>query len=504
MKLKKLLLAASAVAMAASNANALDLVVTNPTTPVTPALELAFPQPAGNAVALQFTINTDIVTGNTVTPGGDFPAGNNLLVTITLPAGTSFATLVTGDVVSSVDGTASAVVQGTTGQVGQDSVSFLVSIPQGATIDELQFGVSDAINVTLDECAATPTLLTATVTTEGGTPIQSGVASDDSFVSACRSAVELAAFDDNATITNFATPGTPGGVLDTDTFITLPDFDDLSDPVVGFLNGFIDPTVSRDINGTPVDTTDIDEVAFNVVLEDPTGIDGIQILGEFVATVAGQTVYPFVFDSQADITSLFDNAPDPIVLFETGGVAIPTQQLSVTGVETRFVQGVGSNANFVESETYGDFDIDFLQREGQQFGAFDWNGGSLGGGTNSVYRITGLDQVNDTPFTLTLSNSTPETANGTYRGVIPAAEAAASGGEGVLGSLGNFASYGLVIPEFARADVTMNFESNAGIDVDRLMSRGGTISDFGDGANSTDFGIGTDPNSDADDNTGTE
>lgn len=510
MKLNKLLLAASAIAMTATSASALDIIVTNPTTPVTPALELQFPQPPGSDVALSFEVNTNLVTadamGNPViTPGGDFPAGNNLLVDVNLPSGTSFADLVTGDIVTSPDGTVSAVVQGMTGQAGSNAVTLLVSIPQGASIDQLQFDV----NVNLDECPTATSDLVVEVTTEQGTDIQEGVVRSDSFVTLCRSAVDIAVFDDNAAFfDNDNDPNTPPVALAFDTEIKLPDYDVLgidfdqpgsgtTDPsVVGYLFATIDPSVSRNISGDPVDVTDVSRVGFNVVIESTSGLDSIEVGGQTVNIVDDQLVYEFVFNGGAE-DALF-GTPVPIRVFETGTEVIETQQLRVEGLVATFVD---TNANFIPQERYDDGDIDFLQREGQTFGFFDWNSGPDGAQTNSIYRITGLSQVEDTPYTITLTNASPASAEGTYRAVVPAAAAAATNGEAVLNSIGKWGIPS--IPNFVRADALVNFESSADIDVDRLLVRNGIISDFGDGSNQSDFG-GQHPNRDSDDFSGNE
>jgi|GEM_PF-2197505 len=495
MKLNKLLLAASIAALTATSASALELTVNTPANAVTPALELEFPQPATNTTTLNFTLTPTTV-------GGEFPAGNNIAVGITLPLGTSFASPVgAGDVTGNGASDVATIVQ-RAGQVNNGSVELLISLPQNDTTTEIAFD----FDVKLDQCPATAQGLIVSAATENGTPIEDGTVSSDSFVAPCRSAVNVAIFDDEALFG--ATPAGPGGTPPAtpgtasdpngDTFIQLPDYTTLSDPIVGFINGSIDPDVARSIDGTPVDNTDITSVSFDLVLEDTTGLDRFELpsLGVNVPIVDGVLSYQVTLTG-GDKDAFFDGVEDEIELYATGAEQVLTQQLRVEDVITRFND---TNANFVPREFYTDGNIDFLQREGKQFGVFDWNSGPNGALTDSVYRVTGVDQVQDTPYTITLSNARPATAEGTYRGVIPAALSAAQNGEIVLRSIDKWGQTP-GMPDFVRADALVNFESDANIDVDRLLSRSGVVTSFGGGANGDFLGFanqGEQPTADGD------
>ena len=129
--------------------------------------------------------------------------------------------------------------------------------------------------------------------------------------------------------------------------------------------------------------------------------------------------------------------------------------------------------------------MDALQREGQAFGSFDWNGDSPTG-TLTVYRVTGL--MEDTPYTVTMSNSG---ADGIYNGVaVPNAF-----GEEVITSRG----FGANVPTYVRGDAVFIFETNDNLDVDRLQIRNDVVTAFGDGANADRDGfLGADPREDSD------
>ena len=115
-----------------------------------------------------------------------------------------------------------------------------------------------------------------------------------------------------------------------------------------------------------------------------------------------------------------------------------------------------------------------MQREGQNFGPFDWNDGRAGR-TTSVYRVTGFNPGEVVDYTVTLSNSNRD---GAFSGTLTADAV----GEFTMTSVG----FGGVVGTYGRGDVSFNFERNGALDVDRLMVRNGISTSFGGGANSND------------------
>lgn len=498
MTLKKLLLATAAVAMTATTANALNLDVTVPNAPVTPAAELQFPAVAGTA---------DLVFEVTTTTGGDFPAGNNIAVGVTLPAGISFSETVVGTDVSSTDGTVSAVVQGGSGQVNSTVVDLLISIPQGSAIDDLDF----SFDVKLDSCPTTPSPLTVTVRTETGTDIEEGTVqpgAGDNVVNACKDAVSVVVLDDEAT--------TPAGV---DSFIQLPNYNTLNNGVVGQVNGIIDGTVARNLSGDPVEDDDIEEVTLTFNVPDVSGLDDLTFLGTpYDLTTATRTSGPAAINvsiTGADLATFFGGTND-VTITTLGTIPVVTQQLSVSNIVVDFLDAVtggtpasetGARENFRPTEAQAGGNIDFLQREGQAFGYFDWVGGDANR-TVTVLRATGMPTMSPTPFTITFDNAVPPSLNGqTFTGTYNPANAT-----GDLVGSGEFTmntALGMGLdtpPTFLRADILVNFETNADIDVDRLMARNGIITNYGDGANNSYNVVfsNTIPNFDSDNTNGTE
>ncbi|MGB3455167.1 MAG: hypothetical protein WBG08_11030 [Litorimonas sp.] len=493
----------------ATSAHALDADVTAPAAVVTPALELDFPQPAANTAPLQFELFTET---------GAYPSGNNIVVQLTLPSGTSFSSAATGaNVTGNCDTTrtgsgaacggvavvgaagVSATLQNG-GGVGATTAEYLVSVNSGVNINELAFD----FDIRLDACVTTPTALTITAEIDGsGTNIEDGIAVGDDAVAACASALNGVVFDDEPT--------------DDDNFIELPDFVDLDDSQIGYIN-YSFSGAARSIDGTAVDATDVTSVTFDVVFPDADSdeyIDDVYIdfdsntcaAQDLVATDNGDGTYTFAIT--AGNIALFTNGGNTAATINVNQDAlcadvlagntdpIPTQQLSVDDATVVFND---TNANFVATEAGAEGNIDLLNREGQAFGFFDWNGSA---GTNSVYRVTGLPVGEAIDYTVTFERSNPATADGTYTGTVTSTT-----GEAVLTSFDNF---GLTAgPDFTRADVLMNFEvatvangGTADLDVDRLMARNGVVSAFNDGANFDDFGN-DGPNNDADENNDNE
>lgn len=450
MILRKLLVATSIVALSAGAANALE--VTNGGTPVTPALELQLPGTPAFAGSTSASLLTE--TGN-------FPSGNNISVVVTLPDNVVFDSSVDGSSVTAWDndgGTRTEVVSGVSAVVqsgganSDGSVNYLVSIDSGVSVDELEFDFDYALNA----CVPDGSELVITANIDGsGTPIEGGSASADSVISPCESAIDGVVLSDE--------------VAD-DTFVTLAtdfqEFNGGSPATLGSVEYTIDTTVDVNADGDPLTEDSIDEITFDVVFGDGTGIDTVTVGGVAPDTFTGG-VASFTF-AGTDLTALL-GGPLDVDATADGAIAIETQTVSVENAIVNFNDDNGPD--LIPTEPGATGPLDGIEREGQTFGVFDWNSGSPSG-TISVYRVTGL--TGPTDYTVTLTNA--GSANGVYSGVATPN----STGEFVINSL----NYGIPsIPAYIRADAEFVFEFSGDIDVDRLMARNGIVSEFGDGSN---------------------
>jgi len=152
--------------------------------PVTPPASSMAPTPAnamfpeGAVLANELALPAEgigSVTFTVATESGNYPAGNNFIVNVTLPTGVSIDGPVTGSVLSSVSldddddvTTPSTIVPGGSAVVQSQSgtqIQLFVSIPQGGgeEINELNF----ALPLELTNCDVSGSL-TVTVATEGG------------------------------------------------------------------------------------------------------------------------------------------------------------------------------------------------------------------------------------------------------------------------------------------------------------------------------------------------
>ncbi len=469
MKIKSLLAAVSMVAIAAGSASALSITNVAPSG-IVPALELELPGIPPLTGAFAF----DVITN----AGSTFPGGNNLKVKVELPAGVYFSTAVNGgDITGAAN---SATVQNGSGTVGSSVVEFLAAIPQPAT-NTLTFN----FNLGLNTCPIASSPLKVSITTEDGTAIETGSASSLGLIAPCKSAIDGVILSD---------------VAKSDTKITLASgYTSLAEfpgtgplnvaGVVGTAQYSIDPLVSKSLTAVvPMTIADVAAVKFDVMFEDAAGIDKVFING--IPTVKSGNNFTMTATTGIDKTKMFAG-PNSILVVPLGTVVIPTQNVWVGNSKVTFRTTGAPDLIAEEMGPMGS--LDALQREGREFGFFDWNGGTNGTGTISVYRITGL--TGPTDFTIQLENSN---ANGTYAGqVVPDAT-----GEAQLTSnnMGGALPAGVV-----RYDVQINLETpNTNVDVDRLMIRNGIVTNYGDGANATTYGQPNQPNSDSDDNLGSE
>jgi len=473
MTFKKLLLATTIVAMSTTAASAIEVSESLAGSPVTHATELS--PPFNSMETLTVTVATDGGIGGV---GANFPNANNLLVTINLPSGLVFHGAVTASTDYSASNPGTATVQNGSGQPFGSSVDFLIDL-QGGNADELMFSFDTRFAGCASVAAGTLVTTSATVQTELLTNVENGGASavdplldTAHLVTPCEDAVQVTSADDNDSAIPFA-----------------GNYTTLNNPTVGFIAGNID-AVSRDINSTPVDATDIEEVRFTVEIPDATGIAAVNWNGVTMSSVidypaTGPASVDFVVPA-ADIATFFSAGPLPITFTPDGTNPIASQQISVSGTEVDFFTAPDPiNVAFManEAQPAADQDIDALIREGQDFGRFDWVSGPLGA-NSTVLRITGLDTTVDTVYTVNLTNAIPASANGSYTATLPA------NAEGVysLNSRRGFGRPGDIselvgLPPFLNADVTLNLETDLTLDVDRLISASGTVTAYNDGSN---------------------
>jgi len=461
MKIKSLLAAVSMVALTAGSASALSITSVTPTGAVL-ANELALP--AENVGNITFDIQTD--TGN-------FPAGNNFLISVTLPTGVAVNESVdAGDILTEGGDDASAVIQpSSSGNV----LDLLVSIPQTTTVTDT---IGFDIPIDLVSCAISGNV-SATVTTEAGTNVEEGVATAAAAAaplapceSAYNTAVSADADDTVIALVNYVnlsnSPGSGGTLTST----------------IGLLDAVIDTDVGVDLDGTALTHTSVDEITFDICFEDGSEVTDVTVNGVAGTASADDNTYSFVLPVTADLNDAV------IEVTVTGEEEIPSQAVLV---KNSIVDFNDSGPDLIGTEPGPAGAIDALQREGQSFGFFDWNSGGEGAQTISVYRVTGLPAGEEVPFTVVLENSN---ADGTYSGTVTGDET----GEAVLVST---SLAGALPAGVVRYDFGINFEIGDDLDVDRLLSRGGVVTAFNGGANSDPSGNSNTPLDDTD-NEGTE
>ncbi|WP_371396362.1 hypothetical protein [Fretibacter rubidus] len=453
MKIKSLLAAVSMVALSAGTAAALTIPATSVVpNGIIPAFELQLP-------------GTPALTGNfafdVMTETGNYPNGNNLLVTINLPTGLVFASNLSGSAVVPA-ANAQGVVNGG-GTTGSNTVTLLVSLDDVYNSNVLSL----ALPLRLDACPAAGDFVEVLVRTESGTNIEEGRAITANIIAPCASAI-------NGVVTSDA--------VVSDTQILLAPYTAIGEVLgtgplnatgtLGAINYTIAPTVSKSLAAvTPLVSTDVDAITFDVAFENAAAITSVTA-GGIAGTKIGN-VFRFNVTAPADIATLLDGTADDIVITAVSGTTvIPTQTVNVVNSGVSF-RDTGS-PDLILSEAGATGALDTLQRQGREFGFFDWNSGGDGSGTVSVYRITGLTGATD--YSVQLENSN---ANGTYSGTLtPDAT-----GEAILFST----DLGGTLPaDVVRYDFLLNLEtSSTTVDVDRLLSKGGIVTSYGDGANNS-------------------
>lgn len=497
MKIKSLLAAVSMVALTAGSASALS-IPTAASTAATGSNDVGqILTPEGAVLANELALPADGI-GNAVfavqTDTGTYPAGNNFNVLITLPSGVEVDGPINGSVLSGLyqdpgnatptdrtddvfaAGSGSATVLNQSGNL----IELFVSIPQsGDATSALVFDLP----LTLANCAVSGDL-SVRVQTENGNDVENpSTATAPSPIAPCESAFDTS-FDPDAD----------------DTVIGLTDYEQLKDTpggglvltsTIGLYDALIDTMVGVDLAGTALTPASIDEVAFDICIEDGANVTDITVNGvSGTASMDGNT-YSFALPFTADLTdAIIDITVD-------GADPIPSQSVTVKNVLHDFTDAGGPD--LIGSEAGAGGALDTLQREGQEFGVFDWNSGQSGAQNVNVYRITGLDAGATVPYTISIENAGLTGAANTLTGSVTADAA----GEAVLTDVAIAAMLPATVKRF---DFGINLETGNDVDIDRLMTNNGVVSAFNDGANRSGYGYfggleqpGTDS-----DNTGSE
>ena len=466
MLLKKLLLAGSITAISAVSAHA-QLSLTTPAADVlTPAEELNFPAASGSEFIQPISA--------TLSTMGTFPTSTTFVYDLTLPANMVFAEdVVVGDLTAD-DNAALTVTLSEGGAANTGNVVFLVSTTS-STAQNLFF--EGRVEVT---GCGDGDLLVEAETEAGELPIDGGSASV-AIINDCESALNH----------NVGPDFENAGDSD-DTIVLLPNYDTLSNDVVGIINYYIDNDVVINGDGDILTLDDIDEITFDFVAGDGAGLDDVTIAGQTVL-IDGDNTASFSF-SGADLANLVSTSgspsPENIVLTEDGGTEIEVQNLDIVNALVTFESADGED--LMDDEPGAADPLDNLEREGQEFGVFDWNDGRAGR-TTSVYRVTGFQPEQTFEYEVEMTNSIFAAPNNVFRGTGTADIV----GEFVMTSVG----FGPAdVPTFGRGDAEFTFEVTETLDVDRLMVRNGISTEFGDGANSSSTLVSNQPNND-DDNT---
>ncbi|MBL4591758.1 MAG: hypothetical protein JKY96_07340 [Phycisphaerales bacterium] len=552
MNFKKLLVATSMLAVVATPAHAIKLNTaagagpviqlagggtpsTGVATVVTPALELQNPS--------ALLTGDYILVLETNVAAGLFPGSQNIDVTMTLPAGVTFAAALTSNDVTSLALTNATLQSG--GALGSNTAQWRVSIP-GAGSPDITFRV--ALATTTCPTAATgfpgahPGVFTVAAAFSDGTPVEgtgpATIAAQSVFINTCAGFISGVVTTDET---------------DEDTFVALPGFTTLADNdilVVGTNNapsivGSVAYTIAAahravTVGGTaavptytPVLATvgDVATISQTLTFADASsfglapggGVPGVVGLDLADTGVAPAAAIPGVLTGNsavittANIAGLTTPAGAGLAHYfsvtpsATAGLflAIPiaSQPLSISTATVTFVD---TFADFQPSEPGAVGPLDRLQRDGATFGPFDWN--SEASAVNSIYRITGLPTgpgAGPVTYSVQLSHSKGG-KNGFFTGTIPLAAILAGNGEVTVNSrnyfglgLAGWDTFGLQagMVGYDKADAVITIDvPNAGatvVDIDRLIaSVGGIVGNYGDGSNSA---VGQGTNADYDD-----
>ena len=471
MKIKSLLAAVSMAAIAASSANAIE---------VTPG-NTAFQAP----LALELDLVANPITGTVVvniSPDGTgfYNQGVQHNVVVNLPAGMTFAGAVPNGALTS-NGTPAIGNIFTGGADGGSTVTFQIA-PLSSNTDTF----IASIPVEVSSCLAEGSGVQAIVSTAGGF-VNNDVDGDNT------GSVAGMGFGGCASAWDGEVNGTTASGSDTFVALATPTYTTIGgDAVLGTITYAIDPAVSTDAFGTPLAQADLvtpGAVVSTITLPGnpattaATGTAPASSGATLMATNGTLTGGPVVWTLTQTAAQAVAGS---VISIQAGTAVLPNMQPYVTTATSNFVVANG----FVASEPGATGGLEFIQREGQSFGVFDWNSGPAGNQALSVYRITGLEPGEPVTYTATLYN--------TIQGApftLPAATVTGdASGEATLVST--------VLPgipaDIIRYDLGLNFETADELDVDRLISTGGIVSNFGGGANLNDDTLQDDPLNDDD------
>lgn len=469
MSIRKLLATASAVALLPMGASAIDITFVGTgqggttaadvpasanTMTLDPASEVDFTDPTAYAGNLSVEINNET---------GDYPQGTALRVTVNLPTGvrTSAAFNAGTNVTAGADGVA-GVSSTSSGGVNASTVSFLYTA--NAPGDE-NIGVTIPIRVV--DCAGidSNSLNVNVVVDASGTAIDGGTGTlaANTIFSDCESALAVVTVPADATLSSdsgfnsFGTAMTPNAAGNVGTV----DFN----------------TIDRDVNlaGETFADADVLGAEFDIVVGDASAFSGITVGGEAPTSVSGNT-FSYVLDSAA-ATALFNaGASDVIVtLDDTTAPNAAQGPILLNNIQIDIADDASAatlTAPLVSPQTLPAQTLGSIVREGATFGPFDWVSDTR---ANSVFRLTGMPD-GAVPMTVTTTNSSLGMAgNKLVTGSVTAVN-----GELVLTSLSGL---GVGATGYGRADVTLSFETSAGlasnIDVDRLVVSNGSVYELG-------------------------
>ena len=459
MKIKSLLAAVSMAALMASPAAAIEIANTGTdfTTPLALELDLANSPVAG-------TFLSDV----TLTSGGNYSQGINHTVTVNLPAGVTFGAGITGNSITANP----SVTNGTVfsgGAEGDSQVVFRIS-PNGTTDNRFSFDLPLAVNGCPSADAGVQILVEDNLGFVEND--QDGATTGAGSFGGCESAFDGTITSDKPTA---------------DTQIALDDYDALTDGgVLGTIQYEIDTAVGVDAAGTAMTAADVLTVVHTITLAGNPDEDGVVLSSDVGSLVPAPA-------DQAETWTLTMTGAEAIagatITATASGEPLPSMTTIVSAGVVTFDPTAGA-PEFIPSEAGPSGALDDLQREGQAFGFFDWNSGQAGAQRLNVYRVTGLEPSSMTRYTVEVENADVTAAEGTVTGYLTSDAA----GEAVLTD----SMIAAMLPaDVARFDFGINIETGNDIDIDRLMSTGGIVTSFNDGANN-DPNDAAQPTTDAD------
>ena len=511
MKLSKILAGVSLAAMVAGNASALDLTINDADlTPfasnvIVDAVSLAdesihLDPLLGTAGALDGLFELEITTTGTIA------AGQNLLMTLDVTGGT-FSTSLDGTRVTGGDTTtvtppstginvSGASVQldtadnTLTGELGESSVTYLVSVDNAPGSSGDHFGV--VLPITYGGCAE-DLEITLTLTTETGSTIEEGTVSltEGSAVS-CFNAYQSTISSDKASSDSVLT--------------SLTGFEDFDATVVA---ANTDANADATLTTTGLDTTSAASLGAAVVEFNPDNAAGPLYLDrldtptapltgapteasslEFVVNVADDTALvsagleelsvaqTFTSNVSALITAALpaigtNNFVDNVELIVASGAQVTPQTPFVTAGVLNF-----SDIDLIANEPAVFGELDDLNYEGVSCGMFDWVGDEPSP-IRQVFRMTGYGDFVTEAFATLYNARNAGFPDGT---VVPLPYTAAdfAGAEITI----NNRVIGAAAGDYGRADIQLTFVgAEQTLDCDRLQVSSGNaiVSPFGNG-----------------------